>query len=80
MTMRRWWLLRRHKLLQRKIAYLDAKLALYKHFPHHLGFDDLERMAKEKRRLKKLRFDIGVLELQLRFVVGRAPPARTVSS
>ncbi len=76
---RRWWWQRRHIRLSAQVELLRAQCALYERYPQHLDFADLQKMAKQKRRLKKLLFELGLIELQLRFIKGTPPQAHLIS-
>lgn len=66
--------------LRMQASYLEEKLELYRRFPHNLGFEGLQRIAREERRLRRLQFAIGLIELQLRFSGPNRPATARIST
>lgn len=71
----RGWRLRRLRL---RACYLEEKLELYRRYPHNLGFEGLERVAAEERKLRRVLFTIGLIELRERLSSPNSPPVRVV--
>ncbi len=69
---RRWRIGR----LRRRVHFLEEKLELYRRFAHQVGFETLERIASEERKLRRLQFAIGLHELRERVASGSPALAR----